>query len=58
MATKNKIDESKEFKVKKDDQVVIEYTEKAAYHKAGDRSTVHRYLAGKLKKKGVAKIIG
>ncbi len=39
------------------DAVTIEYTDKAAYHKAGDRATIHRYLAGKLEKKGIAKII-
>jgi|GEM_PF-6549932 len=52
-----KTKQTKEFKVAPEDAVIIEYTDKAAYYKAGERSTVHRYLAGKLEKKGVAKII-
>lgn len=45
------------IKIDPKDAVTIEYTDKAAYHKAGDRATIHRYLAGKLEKKGIAKII-
>ncbi len=58
MATKNQVDESKEFKVYKDDEVTIEYTEKASFHKKGDKAKVQKYLGQKLEKKGVAKIIG
>lgn len=39
------------------DVVEIEYTEKAAYGKKGEKATVHRILAEKLVKKGVAKIV-
>lgn len=57
MATKEKLADSKDLKVKPHDEVTIEYTENAAFHQKGERSTVHRYLAGKLEKKGVAKIV-
>lgn len=46
-----KTKQTKEFKVAPEDAVIIEYTDKAAYHKAGERSTVHRYLAGKLERR-------
>lgn len=38
------------------DDVVIEYTDKAQYHQAGDTEKVHRYLAEQFVKKGIAKI--
>lgn len=38
------------------DDVVIEYTDKAQYHQAGDTEKVHCYLAEQFVKKGIAKI--
>lgn len=38
------------------DDVVIEYTDKAQYHPPGDTEKVHRYLAEQFVKKGIAKI--
>lgn len=43
--------------IKPNDPVTIEYTAKSAYHKAGTRETVHRVLAEKFVKKGIAKIV-
>lgn len=45
---------NKEEKVLKGDNVVIEYTNKSAFHKAGETATVHRLAADKLVKKGFA----
>lgn len=42
---------------KPNDPVTIEYTAKAAYHKDGKQETVHRVLAEKFVKKGIAKIV-
>lgn len=42
---------------KPNDPVTIEYTAKSAYHKAGVQETVHRVLAAKFVKKGIAKIV-
>lgn len=44
-------------KVKGKDPVMIEYTEKAKFHKKGDKEAVHKLTAEKLEKKGFAKII-
>lgn len=38
------------------DDVVIEYTDKAQYHPPGDTEKVHSYLAEQFVKKGIAKI--
>lgn len=43
--------------IKPNDPVTIEYTAKSAYHEAGKRETVHRVLAEKFVKKGIAKIV-
>lgn len=49
-------DEKKEGKkVKGQDPVLIEYTEKAQFHKKGEKATVHSMQAEKLIKKGFAK---
>lgn len=40
----------------KDDMVKIVYTEKSQYHKPGQEDFVHRFLAEKLVRKGVAKM--
>lgn len=45
---------NKEEKVLKDDNVEILYTNKSAFHKAGDTAIVHRLAAEKLVKKGFA----
>lgn len=42
---------------KPNDPVTIEYTAKSAYHKAGEKEAVHRVLAEKFVKKGIAKIV-
>ena len=49
--------ESKELKVKKGDVVTVEFNDKSAYHKPGDKAIVHRLQAAKLVKKRVAKIV-
>lgn len=43
--------------IKPNDPVTIEYTAKSAYHKTGTQETVHRVLAEKFVKKGIAKIV-
>lgn len=48
------MDTTKELKVKGIDDVEIVYTKDSKFHKAGDRSTVHRIQAEKLVKKGIA----
>lgn len=40
----------------KDDMVEVVYTAKCAYHKEGDKDVVHRILAEKFVKKGIAKL--
>lgn len=52
-----KVEKEAEKEIRIGDVVEIEYTEKAAYGKKGERATVHRILAEKLVKKGVAKIV-
>lgn len=42
--------------VKPKDYVEIVYTDTSSYHDAGDTEKVHRLLADKLVKKGVAKL--
>ena len=41
----------------KNDLVTVEFNEKSAYHKKGDREEVHRVMAEKFEKKGIAKIV-
>lgn len=43
--------------VLKEDMVEITYTEKSNFHKPGEKEVVHRLMAEKLVKKGVAKMI-
>lgn len=43
--------------IKRVDPVNIEYTAKCAFHKTGTQETVHRVLAEKFVKKGIAKIV-
>lgn len=52
-----KVEKESEREVKIGDVVEIEYTEKATYGKKGSKEIVHRILAEKLVKKGVAKIV-
>ena len=40
----------------KDDMVEVVYTAKCAYHKEGDKDVIHRILAEKFVKKGIAKL--
>ena len=47
--------ETKEQKVKGREDVNIVYTEKSRFHKAGEKTTVHRLQAEKLIAKGFAK---
>lgn len=47
----------KEQVVKGREDTLIEYTEKARFHKPGEKDTVHRIQAEKLVEKGVAKIV-
>lgn len=46
---------TEEKKVKAQDPVLIEYTDKARFHKAGQLEKVHSLQAEKLIAKGVAK---
>lgn len=48
------MDTTKEMKVKGVEDVEIVYTKDSKFHKAGERSTVHRIQAEKLIAKGVA----
>lgn len=49
--------EKNEKKVIGVEPVKIEYTEKAKFHKKGDKSVVHKMQAEKLVKRGVAVLI-
>ena len=48
--------DNKEMKVKAHDDVTIVYTENSKFHKAGEKSVVHRLQAEKLVAKGFAKL--
>lgn len=43
--------------VYKKDLVTVEFNDKSAYHKKGDREVVHRIMGEKYEKKGIAKIV-
>lgn len=50
------IETKEEKKVYPHDEVEIVYTEKSSFHKAGEKSKVHKMQAEKLVAKGVAKL--
>lgn len=47
----------KSDKVFIDDLVKVEFTAKSKFHKQGDKKEVHKLLAQKYEKTGVAKIV-
>jgi hypothetical protein len=48
---------TKEYKVKGNDPVIVEWLKNTPYHKKGKRSTVHSEQAKKFEARGLAKIV-